>query len=492
MKFMKILTVPLAALALAPWCSAAAADAVTGATVQADDVTTGHQVEETTPRYIFFCIGDGMGMGQVMVADAYNRLLAGDSARLAMQSMPVASQQITRSASSDVTDSAAAGTALATGHKTRNSMLGMDADTVAVTSIAKTLYDNGYGIGLVTTVAPDDATPGAFYAHVPNRGMYYEIGRQAAESGYHYIAGSQWRGAKDKNTGEDTGLYELFGSYGVAHVQSIAQADSLSEAGQQRIFVTSPHPFNDSNVGFTIDSIPGMMTLSQMTGSCLKHLQRVSPDRFFMMIEGGNIDHAGHANDGAAVAVETLAFDAVIAEVMEFYRRHPDETLIVVTADHETGGLSVGNSTTHYAANYRYVPYQRVSKSAFDEYVKSVLNSRRTYHWEDMREYLEDTLGLWRAVPVTDAETAQLEEWFRRIFIERELIDGQETLYGYYNPFTAEVFKLYNNKAGYGWTTLDHSGNPVPVYAIGAGAGRFARLNDNTDIPARIMGHNIK
>lgn len=445
-------------------------------------------LQARTPKYIFYCIGDGMGMGSVMSADIFNRVLNGPDARLNMMQMPVASQQLTYSASSDVTDSAAAGTALATGHKTRNSMLGMTPDSVAVNSIAKTLYDRGYGIGLVTTVSPDDATPGAFYAHVPERHQYYTIGCQAAESGYHFIAGSQWRGTHDKATGQPGDLYEIFAANGVQHVQSVAKADSLSAAGARRIFLTSEHPLYDANVGYTIDSIPGMLTLAQMTRSCLGHLQRVSPDGFFMMVEGGNIDHAAHANDGATVTVETLAFDEVIGQLLEFYREHPDETLIVVTADHETGGMSVGNTTTHYSANYQYIPAQRVSKSVFDEYVKSLLNTRRIYHWEDMEEYLRDNLGFWDTIALSEAETESLQQWFERIFVNREEIADQQTLYSYYNPFTAIVFNLFNAKAGYGWTTFDHSGIPVPVYAIGAGCERFSALNDNTDIPRRILG----
>ena len=119
------------------------------------------------PKYIFYYIGDGMGFNHVLNAQIFSDEVLRADSTLTMLRFPVASMARTHSASSDVTDSAAAGTALATGRKTRNNMLGMDADTVAVTSIAKTLFDKGWGVGLVTTVAIDDATPGAFYAHVP-------------------------------------------------------------------------------------------------------------------------------------------------------------------------------------------------------------------------------------------------------------------------------------------------------------------------------------
>lgn len=445
-----------------------------------------------TPRYIFYCIGDGMGFGQVMAADAYLHARTGADTTLTMMRMPVASVITTRSASSDVTDSAAAGTALATGHKTRNSMLGMTADTIAVPSIATVLHNRGYGVGLVTTAAPDDATPGAFYAHVPNRGMYYEIGCQAAASGYEFIAGSQWRGAIDKATGAPTDLYARFADAGIAAVSGLAALDSVVAAeAPRRIFLTSPHPFNDSNVGFTIDSIPDTLTLAQMTDAAIAHLERVSPDSFFVMIEAGNIDHAGHANDGGTVAVETLAFDSVIARVLRFAGEHPGETLVIVTADHETGGLSVGNRHTHYAAYPALVAHRKVSKTAFDEHVKELLGTRTKPSLDDMMLYIADNLGLGTPDnPLDDAERARLADMYRRIFVDREEIADQKTLYGYYNPFSAEVFDILEAHTGFGWTTLDHSGNPVPVYAAGAAAPRLAAARDNTDIPRLILGHD--
>ena len=132
-------------------------------------------------KYIFYFIGDGMGLNPVLAGEAFNRSVLGNDTPLLMLQFPVTSYATSHSASSDVTDSAAGGTALATGHKTRNGMVGMDADSVAVQSIASKLFNQGWGVGLVTTGAPDDATPASFYAHQPNRGMYYEIGAEAAK-----------------------------------------------------------------------------------------------------------------------------------------------------------------------------------------------------------------------------------------------------------------------------------------------------------------------
>ena len=123
-------------------------------------------VSAATPKYVFYFIGDGMGMGHVMAAQSYNREVLKSDELLLMMQFPVVSM-VTTYSTSRVTDSAAAGTALSTGYKTNNGMLGVTPDSVPVTSIARYLKDAGWGIGIVTTVAPDDATPGAFYAHQP-------------------------------------------------------------------------------------------------------------------------------------------------------------------------------------------------------------------------------------------------------------------------------------------------------------------------------------
>ena len=158
------------------------------------------------PKYVFYFIGDGMGLGHVMSTEAYNRTVLGNSDPIVMLRFPVTSVATSHSASSPVTDSAAAGTALATGYKTNNGMLGVTPDTTAVQSIAADLFGDGWGVGIVTSVPPDDATPGAFYAHQPKRSMFYEIGREAATCGYEFIGGSNLRGLKDKK-GNSTELF---------------------------------------------------------------------------------------------------------------------------------------------------------------------------------------------------------------------------------------------------------------------------------------------
>ena len=444
-------------------------------------LAVGSAMADDAPKYIFYFIGDGMGMGPVMAAESYWRDIRGEEEPLPMMQMPVAAWTRTYSASSPVTDSAAAGTALSTGSKTRNGMLGQAADSTDVTSIARIFKDRGMGVGIITSVAADDATPGAFYAHVPYRKMFYDIDMAAAASGYEFIAGAGLGGLKDKD-GKPTDVEEVMKQNGV---QIIYGPDGIKDIDSRRVLLVGPKDSPSWNVGYTIDSISGALTLPVITQTCLSHLEKQTPDHFFMMVEGGNIDHALHANDGGAAVKEILNFDSALAIAYDFYLAHPDETLIVVTADHDTGGMSHVQSRINLPDQLHVFDYQKVSKEAFSEYCKSLLKNRRVYRWEDMKEYLEENLGLFTHIPVSEEQTENLKKMFTETFEMRNSAD-QKTLYASFNAFAVEVFNMVNNAAGTIFTTTGHSGNPVPVFAVGVGSDMFRNVNNNIDIPAKI------
>lgn len=437
---------------------------------------------QSTPKYIFYYIGDGMGFGAVSLARAYNSMVLNSDTLITMMQFPVASIVTTHSASSGVTDSAAAGTALATGVKTKNGMLGMDADSVAVTSIATQLKAKGYGIGLVTTVAPDDATPGAFYAHVPNRGMFYEIGCQAATSGFDFIAGANLRGLRDKNTGDTTDLLEVFERNGVSVVRGI---EAVSSAPHSKILMLNTSTEYDNEVGLRIDSLPGVLTLPAMTRTCLDFLKAKSPDAFFMMVEGGSIDHAAHANDAATLIHEMDGFDKALAIAFDFYKQHPDETLIIVTADHETGGLGIGNRTISYRIEPQYLQYPSISKDRFVEYGKALLRSRSIIEWEDIKKYLTEEIGLYESIPVSDNDNEAIKDSFEKMLTLRAEGD-MEGAYTAAGKFVDAVFGAVSHVSGIDWTTNAHTGAMVPVFAVGVGAEYFSPMHDNTQLPALI------
>lgn len=436
-----------------------------------------------TPKYIFYFIGDGMGIQEVTNAQLYNRHVLKNEKPLLMTTFPVASMATTHSASSDVTDSAAAGTALATGVKTKNGMLGMAPDTTAVTSVAKVLFDAGYGVGIVTSVAIDDATPGAFYTHVANRNQFHDTGRLLAESGYQFAAGASLRGTKDGN-GNDNGLVDYFAQNNVSISYGLDNIDTTAD----RLLVLSPyHKERNNSIGYAIDSIPGAVTLPQLTRAGLDHLLRVSPDKFFMMVEGGEIDHAGHGNDGGTSVRETIDFDNALKIVYDFYLQHPDETLIVVTADHETGGMSVGCAATGYSVQPQNVAGQRMSKEMFNDFCKKKFKGEEPFTWDDMAQALRANLGFWSIVKLNPDEEESLKNLFSEIVEKHNNKGDSQTLYASYNQFVVRAFDILNYKSGFGWTTPHHTGAPVPVYAIGADCMLFSPLQDNTEIPRKIL-----
>ena len=263
--------------------------------------------------------------------------------------------------------------------------------------------------------------------------------------------------------------------------------DSIDTTAQ-RLLVLSPfHKEKQNEIGFTIDSIAGALTLPALTRAGLDQLQRTSPDRFFMMVEGGNIDHAGHGNDGGTILREVINFNQALQEAYDFYLAHPDETLIVVTADHETGGMSVGCRETGYSVRLENAAGQKISKEEFSNLCRAMLRSRRIYTWDDMQEILRDELGFGVNLKLTPEETERLHTMFDEVFEKRASGLDQKTLYATFDGFTNEVFNILNAKSGMGWTTGGHSGMPVPVYAVGVDSQLFSPLNDNTDIPAKIL-----
>ena len=430
-------------------------------------------------RYIFYFIGDGMGFGQVATTDMFNRLTDPAGRQLTMTQLPVSGAVTTFSASSPVTDSAAAGTALATGRKTNNGMIGMTPDSVAAKSIAMQLMECGFGTGIISSNSPDDATPAAFYGHAPKRYDQYAFNCQAATSSVDFIGGANLRGLKTKD-GEPTDVLSRCERANVAVAYGL---DELAKVTRPKVILLNQNRELNNTLGLAIDSLENTLTLPELTRACLSWLEAHRGDRFFMMVESGMIDWLSHGNDTGGLVREMNRFDQTIDIAMDFYRQHPDETLIIVTADHDTGGLAFGNNFRK--ADLRLLANQRVSKEAFSQRIKSMLLDKRIYAWDDMEQMLRRDYGFWDAIALSDDETNQLKTAFETIFANKNVAD-QKTLYASYNQFAVLVHNILDNHVGVGWTSLNHTGNYVPLFAIGVGAERFAGLKDNTDIPKTI------
>ena len=433
-----------------------------------------------SPKYIFYFIGDGMGLGHIMITEAYNRTVLNNDEHLTMLQFPVTSMATTYSANRHITDSSAAGTALSTGNKTNNYMLGVTPDSVPVFSIAKALKDNGYGVGIATTVTLNDATPAAFYGHAPNRKLYYEIGKGIIGSNYEFFAGYNLI-SKNNNKGEKTDLYEKIEKDGYKIVKGKEEYEKIKNHNK---IILLNKPNRAGHCGYTVDSMGNdNFNVPYLTQTCMNHLQKNSPEKFFMMIEGGNIDWIAHANDPGVVK-SILDFDEGIKIAYDFYKKHPDETLIVVTADHNTGGMTFG-VRGNKRVTLKNLDYQKVSISMFQEYCKDLQKSGKEITWDDMKTYLKQNLGLYGAIEVDKKDDKLIQESFNKTFTKKD-VEDVKTLYTTYNNFIADVFNVFNKYTGIGWTTTGHTGDFTPVYAIGVGSEEFNGLNNNIDLPKKI------
>lgn len=432
-------------------------------------------------KYVFMFIGDGMGPHQVLSTEMYLAELEGKIGRkpLLMTTFPYSGQAATFSASSGITDSAASGTCLATGKKTNNGVIGLAHDSTPVVSVATRLKQEGWGVGIMTTVTIDHATPSAHYAHTPSRENYYIIGTHLVESNFDFFGGAGFSRPLDKNDSTAPNLYDLAQQYGYTLAAGYADAKKHQDTNKM---ILLPANYQDNYTRFAgalpyaIDRTSTDLTLSQIVEVAIEQLS--SYDRFFMMAEGGKIDYASHANDGATVLHEVMDFDAAIQVAYRFYEQHPDETLIIVTADHETGGMALGNSD--YVLNLKVLANQQCSLDKLSDQLSELHKAEnKNLQWEQVKQLIATNTGLYAKVEVTAAEDAQLQEAFANMMSHQDVV---KTLYKDINTLAAKALSILNQKSRLGWTSKGHTASAVPIFAIGVGAEKFTGWHDNSEI----------
>ena len=380
------------------------------------------RTSEKKAKYVFYFIGDGMGFSHIALAEAYNAAKDGKigSEPLCFTQFPVMGMATSYSASNMITCSSAAGTALSTGFKTNNGMLGVAPDTTELESIAYKIHDAGYKVGIMTSVTIDHATPGAFYANSAARSDYYAIAAQLPESGFEFFGGGGFQGLK-KEDGRKP-IYEIVAENGYEVAFGKEEYEAKKDSAEKIIYFQNKERAAEV-LQYAFLRGEGDISLADVVTEAIEFLD--NDKGFFIMAEGGQIDWAAHANDITNTIHEIIDFDEAIQVAYEFYLKHPDETLIVVTADHETGGVTLGR-TKGYTFDLSLVPEKALSAKTDSE--KNVENY--------MQQYPADSLS---------------------------------------------------KAAKIGWTTSSHTGGAIPVFAIGAGSSRFAGRADNTDIPKRII-----
>lgn len=437
-------------------------------------------------KYIFYFIGDGMGTNQVLASEMYLAELEGRIGRkqLLLTQFPYSGQVATFSASNGITDSAAAGTCLATGTKTNNGTLGLSPQKDTLRTIAEILQQQGYGIGIMTTVAIDHATPAAFYAKVPDRHQYYEIGTQLAYTNFDFFGGAGFHQPVKQHDKKAHNLYDLCEEQGYTFAHGYADAQNKMNANKLILTQTTDGIDRTKQAGslpYAIDRQEDALTLRQIVSTAIPYLSQ-NHDRFFMMVEGGMIDYACHGQDGATAIGETLDMDAALEEAYRFYLDHPDETLIIVTADHETGGLAMGNGG--YVLNLQTLQNQHCSAWILSDLL-SALFKDNTPTWDEVKNLLAKQLGFYTSVELTTEEDTLLHNLYNRAIAHK---NGKvKTLYKTMDELGNTAIALLNKKAHLGWTSYDHTGHAVPVFAVGIGAERFTGWHDNTEIAPLIL-----
>lgn len=437
-------------------------------------------------KYVFYFIGDGMGVNQVNGTEMY---LAEQEGRIGVTPLlfttfPVGTMATTFSATNSVTDSSAAGTALATGVKTYNGAIGMDDDKNVLQTVAERAKKAGKRVGVTTSVSVDHATPAAFYAHQPKRSMYYEIALDLPKAGFDFYAGSGFlKPSTTADKKEVPSIFPIIEEAGYTVARGLDEYKAKA-ADAKKMVLIQKEGATPSSLPYAIDRKDGDLSLAEITESAVSFLTKGNSKGFFLMVEGGKIDWACHSNDLATTFEEVIDLDNAVKVAYEFYKKHPKETLIVVTADHETGGVGLG--TGKYELHLKSLLNQKQSQDLLSKAITDLRKEKSgKVSWDAVKALLADRMGFWKELPLTWEQEKMLRDEYEMSFVKNKVV-FEESLYSKTEPLAAVAKKVMSQIAMVGWTSGSHTAGYVPVFAIGAGANLFAGKIDNTEIPKRI------
>lgn len=439
---------------------------------------------QKTAKYVFLFIGDGMGDNQIFATEIYKASLKGKmtSEPLAFSQFPVQSYAITTSADSWITDSSASASAMATGNKVNNHEVAINpvsgANYKTLTEKAK---EAGFKIGILSSVMIDHATPASFYAHQKSRGDYDKIALQMATSNFDFFGGGGVHnlGAKDDKNSVISSLTDN----GYKYLTTAKEINNLKK-GDTKIVAVNPGTYSGKEFYWEIDKNPESLSLAYFTKKSIELLD--NKKGFFMMVEGGKIDWALHSNDLASAIYETIAFDDAIKEAIKFYNNHKNETLIIVTADHETGGLALGSNTSK-GLKLALLQNQKISAQEFERNLSELKKLKRKVSFEEVLDSVKVNFGLGdkeKGLELTKAEKKWLLEAYENEFVSLKEINPDRDYLDHYSkkPFTLRVVTILNTKAGIAWSTEGHTASKVPVKVLGVGQDFFKSTIDNTEI----------
>ena len=508
MNWKRPLAITLAAATFGTTLAACGAPADSGAQASSTPAAQAQNLSNEAvkaPKYVFLFIGDGMSYPQIQSTADYlgaledadywqaepslddngGAVLDGPS-YLNFMNFEAAGSAVTYDSNSFCPDSASTATSISTGHKTYSGTINMDeTGTTAYETIAEKVHDQlGMQVGVISSVNLNHATPAAFYAHQASRNDYYEIGLELVESGFEYFAG----GGLLKPTGaegDQADLYTLAEEAGYNVVKTQAEAEQVTEGP---VVIVDEHLADGDAMAYELDRTDDMWALADYVE---KGIEVLDNDKgFFMMCEGGKIDWACHANDAASSIHDTKALADAVQVAIDFAEDHPDETLILVTGDHETGGLTIGFAGTDYDTYLNLLESQKISFAKYDsDYVAAYKENKTSF--EDVLADIETLFGLKTEgeegdkLVLTPYELSQLKTAYEKSINETATgMDEQQeyVMYGTYEPLTVTITHILNNKSGVSFTSYSHTGLPVAVLAHGLNAEQFNGYYDNTEI----------
>lgn len=390
-------------------------------------------------KYVFLFIGDGMGLNQVFLTEEYLDSFGKDSLIFLNPEWKWGLLQTGCQDSFRITDSGAAGTAIACGSKTNYGKIGMTNNT-SLQSVAEYLKEKNFKIGIITSVPLNHATPACFYGHESTRKNYDNLTEDLIESDFDFFAGGGFLlGNSDTSKSLFNNFEEVLmkleekkfrlalnpGDLELLHEVNnspVIVIDTIIRNKQQEVKGTYSDEINA--FPYVIDFPEHAGLLAEYTNIAIKTL--FNDTGFFLMVEGGKIDWACHENDAATMVHEIIAFNSAIKKAYEFYLQYPDQTLIIVTADHETGGLSLGTGFNDYEA---------APENSYAFYPSRLARQNKSLLFSD-----------------------------------------------------SSMIAKINYDAQVGWTTSEHTGAAVGLWSIGTASNCFSGIYENSEIKNKIIG----
>ena len=437
------------------------------------------QSEAASPKYVFLFLADGGGIAHLEITRQYNRQVLNEGMAISDKIMREGSVGLmtTHAANSLSTDSAAAATALASGCKAQIGALGVCADGSVPDTAMEHARQRGMRIGLVTNSTIYDASPAAFVCHVSNRrhiasiiDRYLELEPDVILGGgkEHFLPKSQLGSRRN----DETDAIAAFQKKGYQLVSNKLELERTSGGKLLGLF-------SDKEMSFEIEREKNSEpSVYDMTLAAIRHLHDDNPHGFFAFIENENIDTASHLSDIAAVIHDYREFDRAVALAYDFYKKYPRETLILVTSDHETGGLGF--------------------TMALKDLSSTKADNQAAASKTDLRKLQTITISLQKAsrilgpAPTADAVDKLMREYFSGFRLAPEfkqsIIARQPPSRTLYVDPTAHNLGLMvaNNTQAY-WQTSSHTNNPVAVAALGVGSEQFKGYYDNADFGKKLL-----